>query len=96
MPIQFSSIEKWWQKEKEIDLVALNDETKDIMFIECKWKTLQKLEAEKIINDLKEKATHVNWNNENRKEHFAIIAKKIKNKEQLKQNGILAYDLADF
>ncbi|MCK4968616.1 MAG: ATP-binding protein, partial [Candidatus Aenigmarchaeota archaeon] len=103
-PFQFTKKGMWWgykrengiRKEHEIDIVTLNDETKDILFIECKWKTLTKTQAEKIISDLKQKSTNVIWNNETRKEHFGIIAKKIENKFELKQNGILAYDLTDF
>ena len=66
------------------------------MFTECKWKDLTQKQAENIINDLKTKAKHVEWNNQDRNEHYSIIAKKIENKQQLKKQGILAYDLTDF
>ena len=37
----------------------------------------------------------VNWNNQKRKEHFGLIAKKIKGKEELRKDGYICYDLDD-
>ena len=95
---------RWWgfhrvdgqRKELEIDAVAFNDATKDILFVECKWKDIRLNDAEKIIEGLKEKSKFVQWNNGARKEHFAIIAKKIDSKKELRNKGILAFDLEDF
>jgi len=33
----FTKWGKWWHKEEEIDIVALNENTGDILFCECKW-----------------------------------------------------------
>jgi len=49
--------------------------------------------AEKVLAELKEKAQHVQWNNQKRKEHYAIFAKSFKKK--FKQKGIHLYDLED-
>ena len=35
-PINFTRIGKWWHKDKEIDVAALNEKTKEILFGE--WK----------------------------------------------------------
>lgn len=43
-------VEKWWRKDKEIDIVALNDLTKEILFVECKWQS--KVNAEEIFREL--------------------------------------------
>ena len=75
----------------EIDIVALNEHTKEILFCECKWK--RGVNAEKVLAELKEKAQHVQWNNQKRKEHYAIFAKSFKKK--FKQKGIRLYDLKD-
>ena len=77
----FLDVGTWWghyrdkegRKEMEIDNIALNGETKDILFAECKWK--DKVHAEKVLHSLKEKSKHVSWFNTSRKEHFAIFAK---------------------
>lgn len=80
-------IGSWWYKDKQIDIVAVNESTKEILFAECKWK--EKINAERIFEELKNKAKHVSWNNKKRKEHYLIFAKsfnkKIKN----------CYDLSD-
>ncbi len=61
------------RKEAEIDIVAINEQTKEILFAECKWQN--KVNAEKIVKKLSEKSKFVKWHNEKRKESFAIFAK---------------------
>ena len=97
---QIQKVGKWWghtridgvRKEIEIDLVALNKQTKDILFSECKWQ--EKADAQKILTELKEKSKYVQWNNETRKENFAIFAKSFKRKENLGGN-VKLYDLSE-
>ena len=96
LPFSFQKIGRWWRKDKEIDLVALNEETKEIGFFEVKWKNLKEKQAVKILEDLKEKSKFVEWNLNNRQEFFGVIAKKIENKSKLRKQGFLVYDLKDF
>ncbi|HEX7627663.1 MAG TPA: ATP-binding protein, partial [Candidatus Methanoperedens sp.] len=80
-PFPISKVGRWWgfyrenvqRRELEIDIVAFNEETNKILFCECKW--LEKANAQKLLNELKEKAKYVNWHNENREEYYAIVAK---------------------
>ncbi len=72
-PIDFTKIGRWWHKDNEIDIVAINEKTKEILFAECKWQN--KVNAEKIVKKLSEKSKFVKWHNEKRKESFAIFAK---------------------
>jgi hypothetical protein len=95
LPFKFSRIGKWWYKDKEIDLIVLNDKTKEILFIECKWKRLDYRSVLKIIKLLKEKSKSFQWNNEKRKEYFGIISKEIRNKDQLLKDGFICDRLSD-
>ena len=36
---------RWWHRDKEIYLVALNEESKEIGFFEVKWASLSQREA---------------------------------------------------
>ena len=36
-PVSFHRIGRWWNRQQEIDLVALNQDTGDALFVECKW-----------------------------------------------------------
>ncbi len=80
-PFPVSRVGRWWgfyrkneqRKELEIDIVALNEQTREILFCECKWQ--DKVNSEKLCEELKEKAKFVNWNNKNRKEHYAVVAR---------------------
>ena len=94
-PFRFQKIGRWWQKDKEIDLVVLNEERKKIAYFEVKWSDLKLEEARRILAELKEKSEFVNWNIEERVEHFGLIAKRMGGKEELKDEGYLCYDLED-
>ena len=87
---EFDKINKQWGKipgvpkdknQYEIDICALNEKTKEILFGECKWK--DNVNPEKVLHELEEKASYIEWNNGKRKEHYVIFAKsftkKIKN-----------------
>ncbi len=81
LPIKFNKIGRWQghyrdatgRKDLEIDLVAINEDTKEIMFVECKWQ--DKVNGDEIVSALKEKAKFVEWNKNKRKETYCIIAK---------------------
>ncbi len=75
--LAFTKLGKWWHKNEEIDIVALNDNFKEIFFFECKWRDLKEGTARKILEELREKSSWVDWNNDNRKVHFGIIARHI-------------------
>lgn len=69
----FTKWGKWWHKDKEIDIVALNELSTDIIFCECKWQN--KMVDKKLIMDLMEKSDHVIWRNKERTDHYAVVSK---------------------
>lgn len=93
----FQKIGKWWghyrennqRKEVEIDIVALNEQTREILFAECKWK--EKVNAQKVLVELKEKAKYVKW--PSKKQYYAIFAKSFKRK--IKEKNVFLFDLKD-
>ncbi len=78
----FEKIFKYYGKTEkssfDIDIVAINEHTKEILFCECKWK--DKVNPKQICKELVEKSAYVNWYNNNRKEYFVIFAKSFKEK----------------
>jgi AAA+ ATPase superfamily predicted ATPase len=104
LPLHFTKIGNWWghyrdrgiRREVEIDAVALNDATKEILFVECKWKNLSRRQAEVVLGELSEKSRHVDWNNAARTEYFGIIGKRIEGKDELREKGFVVMDLDDF
>lgn len=90
-PFRFTKTAPWWHKDKEIDLVGLNEKTGQILFVECKWK--EKVNAEKILNQLMEKSKYVKWRNRKRKEYYAIFAKSFTRKTA--GNNVFCFDLRD-
>jgi AAA+ ATPase superfamily predicted ATPase len=91
LPFRFAKIGKWWHKDREIDVVALNDQKKEILFAECKWQG--KVNIEKVLRELKEKAGFVDWKRGRRKEYYAIFAKSFR--EKIEGKNVLLFDLED-
>ncbi|MCK5040077.1 MAG: ATP-binding protein [Candidatus Aenigmarchaeota archaeon] len=104
LKFHFEKIGNWWghyksdngRKEVELDLVALNEDAKEIGFFECKWMDLGKNKALDILEKLKQKSYYVQWRDESRKEHFGLIARKIEGKDELRKSGFVVFDLDDF
>ncbi|HKZ94936.1 MAG TPA: ATP-binding protein [Candidatus Bathyarchaeia archaeon] len=94
LPFTFQTIGKWWHKDTEIDLIALDQEKTTATFIEVKWSTLNNKDCQRILSDLEAKASAFRW--PRKQENYAIIAKKITHKKQLQQKETLLLDLDDF
>jgi AAA+ ATPase superfamily predicted ATPase len=99
LPFKFESIGPYWGKLKrggeraefEIDAVALNGKTNEILFVECRWQ--DKVDAERVLRELREKSGFVEWRKGRRKEHYAIFARSFK--EKVKEPGVMMVDLED-
>lgn len=71
--IRFSTVGRWWQKNREIDIVALDEESKEIYFGEVKWS--RDPVGINVFEQLKEKAALVDWNVGKRKEYFMLFSR---------------------
>ncbi len=93
-PIKFTKIGKWWHKDKEIDIIAMNEQAKEILFVECKWQS--RVNAKKVCKELTEKAQYVQWYNNRRKEYLAVFAKSFSKRiDKFEGRKVLCYDLKD-
>ena len=94
LPFRFTKIGRWWHKKEEIDIVALNERERRALFVEVKWKNLSEREARGILRDLEKKAEFVGlewW-----EKFYGLVAKRVEGKEELRAEGYLVWDLADF
>jgi hypothetical protein len=73
IPMQFTRIGSWWSAGEEIDIVAINENTGEILFGEVKY--TNKLVGAKTLNALREKAKNVKWGTDNRIEHYLVISR---------------------
>jgi hypothetical protein len=64
---------RWWDKNNEIDLMAINATEKKALFVECKWS--KNLVDVNVLQDLMRKSEKVNWFTESRKDYFAILSR---------------------
>ena len=72
-PLEFETYGRWWDRNEEIDLVALNRRTNEILFSEVKWSN--KPVGTNVYEGLKEKSRKVEWGKKNRKEYFALFSR---------------------
>ncbi len=98
----FTKIGKQWGKIKgkpkgqntyEIDILAINEKTKQLLACECKW---QRVNAEKIAKELNENLSYVEWHKNKRKESLAIFAKSFSKKiKSYEGKKVYCFDLRD-
>lgn len=72
LPCHFSKIGHYWDKNIEIDVVALSEEENTILFGECKYWT-NSIDVD-VFYQLQEKASKVKWSNKERKELFILFS----------------------
>ena len=64
---------RWWNDREEIDVVALNEDTRDILFGECKYS------ANPVDTDafyaLRQKSAAVKWNLGHRQDYYVLFSK---------------------
>ncbi len=94
LPFKFTKIGRWWRKGEEIDIVALNESEKKVLLVEVKWKSLDERKAGGVLRDLERKGELVGLNGWEKS--YGLVAKSIKEKEGLREEGYHAWDLKDF
>jgi len=95
LPIRPKTAGRWWFKDREIDVVALDETQPSAIFFEAKWSNLKEAEAERILRILERKTQDFRWKKENRTEYLGLFAKKISGKEELSKRGFIVLELKD-
>jgi AAA+ ATPase superfamily predicted ATPase len=90
LPFSILRVGRWWHRGEEIDVVALNDRTKQALFVEVKWGNLTLKDAKRILKDLRRKAELTNL--KGYEKYFGIVAKEVEGKEKIED---FAFDLSD-
>ncbi len=71
-PFTFSKIGRYWDKNTEIDIAAIEPESKELILGECKyWKEPVGIN---VLSALEEKAKTVSWNKADRKTWFVLFS----------------------
>jgi len=95
--MNYERIGSWWNRRgDEIDIVALNEKKKEILFGEVKWRS--RPVGCDVLNDLMEKKDLVQWKNGHRKEKLMIVSKSgftEKCLERMDDEGIIHWDMMD-
>ncbi len=93
----YPKVGSWWNRRgDEIDIVAINERKKEILFGEVKWRN--RPVGWNVVEELMEKKELVKWHNEDRKEKFLIVSKAGFTKkclERMDDEGIMHWDLRD-
>ncbi len=73
LPLKFTRVGRWWDKNTEIDILGLNENTKEIILGECKY-TNEKPGVD-LFYRLMQKGKEVPWNKNDRKEYYILFSK---------------------
>ncbi len=90
-PGRFNKVGRWWYKDREIDIVAMNNKTTELLFCECKWQ--DGVNARRVLQDLRCKAEEVKWRDKGRNETYAIFAKSFD--QRVEEEDVALFDLED-
>lgn len=71
--MRYTTIGKWWSKTEEMDIVALDEETKTAYFGECKWSN--KKIGDDVYQNLIRKSQLVEWHKGKRNDRFILFSK---------------------
>jgi hypothetical protein len=92
LPVEPDRIGKWWWKETEIDILVTERKARKTFAVEAKWTNLSYQEAKKTLSDLATKTQRIP---KTEKHILGIMAKKIENKQRIRDEGFTALDLRD-
>ena len=73
LPFKPTKIGRWWNKESEIDIIAIDEKHDKILFGEVKY--TQKKVGNDLYMDTMEKSQKVKWRNNTRKEYYMLVSK---------------------
>ena len=90
--LDYEKVGKWWYRDSEIDLMAVNAERREVLFGECKWQ--DGVNPDEVVARLKGKTGSVRWNDGRRSERYAVFAKSFSEKTT-EDGNVLLYDLND-
>lgn len=92
----FNKVGRWWYKDNEIDIMALNEKENEILLGECKWS--KNKTGRGVLKKLEENSGKVKWKKKKRREKYILFSKsgftrKLKNIGGEREN-IELYDLS--
>ncbi len=72
-PVDTSRTGTWWYGEREIDVVALNEDDATLLLGECKWTNSPV--GRGLLAQLEEDASNVRWRGAERRERYVLFSK---------------------
>ncbi|MFA4701711.1 ATP-binding protein [Pyrococcus kukulkanii] len=90
LSFKLERVGRWWHKGEEVDVVAYNRH--NVALFEVKWRDLKLKDVRRILRELERKAELLPLKGTYT---FGVIARSIEDKEELREEGILAFDLRD-
>jgi uncharacterized protein len=70
--VNLNAVGRWWDKNNEIDIVGLDQDSKTIVFAECKY--WEGPVGVSVLRNLQKKSASVNWERDHRKEFMVLYS----------------------
>ncbi len=93
LPVRLARLGRWWQGEREVDLVGVDTGRREAVFFEVKWSDLKERECATLIRRLEAVAAEVPVRAAARR--LGVVARSIEGKAALRRAGFLVFDLED-
>lgn len=93
LSIRLARLGRWWQGEREVDLVGLDASSREAAFFEVKWSDLKERECLSLLHRLEAVAAEVPVRAAARR--FGVVAREVQGKAALRRAGFLVFDLED-
>ncbi len=91
LPFRPTAFGAWWKKSTEVDCVGVDERGRRIMAFEVKWGEVR--DGSRILRVLEKKVEGEFGGCE---KFYGLIARRVHDKEALREKGYLVYDLDDF
>ena len=86
---------RWWHKGNEIDIVGINEQSKNVIAVECKYRDLDVRDVRRIISSLEKKIERTPWNSPDWNVQLGVIAKSISGSDELTESRYICFDRGD-
>ena len=91
----FSRFGRWWHRGDEIDIIGINEQSKKVLMVECKYGALGTRDVRRIMDSLETKIELTPWDSQVWDIQLGVIGGSISGKDELREAGYVCYDRSD-
>lgn len=91
--MDYSKVGRWWYRENEVDIVAIDNKKKKMLIGECKWS--DNPVKKKVYSGMLEKEENIRWHNKDRKVEYALFSRSGFHEDLYDVEDLILVDIGD-